>query len=40
MPEGMVKFFEIEIIYGNVLCLDLSDHKKRFRKVITVVMKV
>ena len=29
------KFFEIEITYGNVLCLDLSDEKKRFRKVIT-----
>ena len=29
------KFFEIEITYGNVLCLDLSDHKKRFRKIIT-----
>jgi len=29
------KFFEIEITYGNVLCLDLSDHKPRVRKVIT-----
>jgi hypothetical protein len=33
--EQAEKFYEIEIIYGNVLCLDLSDHKKRFRKVIT-----
>ena len=29
------KFYEIELTYGNVLCLDLSDHKKRFRKIIT-----
>ena len=33
--EQTTKFFEIEIEYGNVLCLDLSDGKKRFRKVIT-----
>ena len=33
--EQTTKFFEIEITYGNVLCLDLSDRKKRFRKVIT-----
>ena len=33
--EQTTKFFEIEITYGNVLCLDLSDDKKRFRKVIT-----
>ena len=32
--EQTTKFFEIEITYGNVLCLDLSDRKKRFRKVI------
>jgi len=35
VQEQTTKFFEIEITYGNVLCLDLSDHKKRFRKVIT-----
>ena len=29
------KFYEIKIKYGDVLCLDLSDDKKRFRKVIT-----
>ena len=29
------KLYEIELTYGNVLCLDLSDDKKRFRKVIT-----
>ena len=29
------KYYDIEIKYGNVLCLDLSDHKNRIRKVIT-----
>ena len=29
------KFFDIEVKYGNVLCLDLSDKKNRIRKVIT-----
>jgi hypothetical protein len=33
--EQEEKFYEIELTYGNVLCLDLSDGKKRFRKVIT-----
>lgn len=33
--EQTTKFFEIEITNGNILCLDLSDDKKRFRKVIT-----
>ena len=33
--EQEERFYEIEITYGNVLCLDLSDEKKRFRKVIT-----
>ena len=33
--EQTTKFFNIEIKYGNVLCLDLSDHKNRVRKVIT-----
>ena len=33
--EQAERFYEIEITYGNVLCLDLSDEKKRFRKVIT-----
>ena len=33
--EQEEKFYEIELTYGNVLCLDLSDDKKRFRKVIT-----
>ena len=28
------KFYTIKIGYREVLCLDLSDHKKRFRKVI------
>ena len=29
------KYYEINIKYGDVLCLDLSDNKKRTRKVIT-----
>ena len=33
--EQEEKFYEIELAYGNVLFLDLSDEKKRFIKVIT-----
>ena len=33
--EQTTKFYDIEVEYGNVLCLDLSDDKKRVRKVIT-----
>jgi hypothetical protein len=33
--EQTAKFFDIAIKYGNILCLDLSDHKNRVRKVIT-----
>jgi len=29
------KYYEINIKYGDVLCLDLSDKKNRVRKVIT-----
>ena len=29
------KYYEINLKYGDVLCLDLSDHKERIRKVIT-----
>ena len=29
------KFYDIEVKYGDVLCLDLSDDKTRTRKVIT-----
>ena len=29
------KYYDIEVKYGDVLCLDLSDHKNRVRKVIT-----
>ena len=29
------KFYDIEVKYGNTLCLDLSDDKSRVRKVIT-----
>ena len=32
--EQTTKFYSIEIAYRQVLCLDLSDIKKRFRKVI------
>tara|TARA_R100001463_G_scaffold82739_2_gene137419 strand:+ start:275 stop:631 length:357 start_codon:yes stop_codon:yes gene_type:complete len=28
------KFYEINLKYGDVLCLDLSDNKNRVRKVI------
>ena len=28
------KFYDIDLEYGDVLCLHLSDYKKRFRKVI------
>ena len=30
-----VRYFDIEVKYGNVLCLHLSDDKNRVRKVIT-----
>jgi hypothetical protein len=33
--DQTTKFFDIEVKYGNVLCLDLSDDKNRVRKVIT-----
>ena len=33
--EQTTKFYDIDIGYGNVLCLDLSDEKNRVRKVIT-----
>jgi len=29
------KYYEIEVEYGDVLCLHFSDEKKRTRKVIT-----
>ena len=29
------KYYEINLTYGNVLCLDFSDEKVRTRKVIT-----
>ena len=35
ISEQTTKFFDIEVKYGNVLCLDLSDNKNRVRKVIT-----
>ena len=33
--EQKTRYYDIEIKYGNVLCLDLSDHKNKVRKVIT-----
>ena len=33
--EQTSRFYDIELEYGDVLCLDLSDEKKRTRKVIT-----
>ena len=33
--EQTTKFFDIEVKYGNTLCLDLSDDNNRVRKVIT-----
>ena len=33
--EQTTKFYDIEVKYGNTLCLDLSDDKSRVRKVIT-----
>jgi len=33
--EQAKKFYNIEVKYGDVLCLDLSDKKNRVRKVIT-----
>ena len=33
--EQSERFYEIELTYGDVLCLDFSDEKKRYRKVIT-----
>tara|TARA_R110002020_G_scaffold453244_1_gene667971 strand:+ start:302 stop:652 length:351 start_codon:yes stop_codon:yes gene_type:complete len=29
------KYYDIEVKYGDVLCLDFSDRKTRVRKVIT-----
>ena len=33
--EQKTRYYDIEIKYGNVLCLDLSDKKNKIRKVIT-----
>ena len=33
--EQTSKFYEINLKYGDILCLDLSDEKLRVRKVIT-----
>ena len=33
--EQTTKFYTVEVGYRQVLCLDLSDKKKRYRKIIT-----
>ena len=33
--EQKSKYYDIEVKYGNVLCLDLSDYKSKVSKVIT-----
>ena len=33
--EQKTKYYDIEVKYGDVLCLDLNDKKNRTRKVIT-----
>ena len=33
--EQSERFYEIGLAYGDVLCLDFSDEKKRYRKVRT-----
>ena len=35
LPEQTSKYYEINLSYGDVLCLDFSDEKIRTRKVIT-----
>ena len=35
VDKQTTKFYEINLKYGDVLCLDLSDEKLRVRKVIT-----
>ena len=33
--EQTARFYEVNLKYGDILCLDLSDEKQRVRKVIT-----
>jgi len=35
VDKQITKFYEVNLKYGDVLCLDLSDDKLRVRKVIT-----
>tara|TARA_R100001163_G_C4962846_1_gene125936 strand:- start:47 stop:403 length:357 start_codon:yes stop_codon:yes gene_type:complete len=35
VTEQNSKYYSIDIVYGNTLCLDFSDEKTRTRKVIT-----
>ena len=33
--EQKTRYYDIKVKYGDVLCLDLSDKKRKIRKVIT-----
>ena len=33
--EQTTKYYDIKVKYGDVLCLDLSDHEDKVRKIIT-----
>ena len=35
VDEQTTRFYEVNLKYGDVLCIDLSDEKLRVRKVIT-----
>ena len=35
VDEQTTRFYEVNLKYGDVLCLDLSDYKDKVRKVIT-----
>ena len=35
VDEQTTRFYEVNLKYGDILCLDLSDDKQRVRKVIT-----
>ena len=35
IDKQTTRFYEVNLNYGDVLCLDLSDKKQRVRKVIT-----
>ena len=35
VDEQTTRFYEVNLKYGDVLCIDFSDEKQRVRKVIT-----